>query len=85
VLAMLGLPLPQMLQTYRKISQRKAAIMASAGSNNLFEARVFEDLYFATRAAVEETRLDLQYLTCRQRECVRRALRIGPSRRRRDP
>ena len=47
---------PQMMQTYRIISQRKAAIMSSAGSNSLFEARVFEDLYFATRAAVEETR-----------------------------
>jgi hypothetical protein len=32
---------PQMMQTYRIISQRKAAIMASAGSNSLFEARVF--------------------------------------------
>ena len=46
----------QMMQTYRIVSQRKAAIMASAGSNSLFEALVFEDLYFATRAAVEETR-----------------------------
>ena len=41
---------PQMMQTYRIISQHKAAIMASAGSSSLFEARVFADLYFATRA-----------------------------------
>lgn len=46
---------PQMMRTYRLISRGKEAIMKNAGADNLFEARVFEDLFFATKAAVEET------------------------------
>jgi hypothetical protein len=42
-----------MLRTYNVITRAKRAILTDAGTENLFEARVFEDLVFITKEIVE--------------------------------
>ena len=44
---------PQMLRTDNVITRAKRAILTDAGTENLFEARVFEDLVFITKEIVE--------------------------------
>jgi hypothetical protein len=41
-----------MMRTYRELSRKLDAIMATAGSRSVFEARVFDDLCFAAKAAM---------------------------------
>lgn len=43
---------PEMMRTYRELSRKLDAIMAAAGSRSVFEARVFDDLCFAAKAAM---------------------------------
>lgn len=43
---------PEMMRTYRELSRKLDAIMATAGSRSVFEARVFDDLCFAAKAAM---------------------------------
>jgi hypothetical protein len=42
---------PEMMRTYRGISRKLNAITAAAGARSVFEARVFDDLCFAAKAA----------------------------------
>jgi hypothetical protein len=41
---------PQMLETYRRVRAQLAEIFEVAGTENLFEARIFKDLCFMARA-----------------------------------
>jgi len=43
---------PEMMRTYRELSRKLDAIMATAGSRSVFEACVFDDLCFAAKAAM---------------------------------
>ena len=43
---------PEMMRTYRRVSHKVGAITAAAGARSLFEARVFDDLCFAAKAAI---------------------------------
>jgi hypothetical protein len=41
---------PGMLRTYRRTARQVQDILRNAGTTNVFEARVFEDLYFVAKA-----------------------------------
>jgi len=41
---------PEMMQNYRRVVRQLEAVLANAGANSVFEARVFEDLCFVARA-----------------------------------
>ncbi len=43
---------PEMMRTYRGLSRKLNAITAAAGARDVFEARVFDDLCFAAKAAI---------------------------------
>ena len=43
---------PDMMQTYRGLSRKLEAIVAAAGARSVFEARIFDDLCFAAKAAI---------------------------------
>jgi hypothetical protein len=43
---------PQMMQTYRALSRKLDAVKVAAGARSVFEARIFEDLCFAAKAAM---------------------------------
>jgi hypothetical protein len=43
---------PDMMQTYRGLSRKRDAIVAAAGARSVFEARIFDDLCFAAKAAI---------------------------------
>jgi hypothetical protein len=43
---------PEMMRTYRGLSRRLNAITAAAGARSIFEARIFDDLCFAAKAAI---------------------------------
>ena len=42
---------PEMIRTYGRVSRKLGAIMIAAGAQSVFEARIFDDLCFAARAA----------------------------------
>lgn len=42
---------PEMMQTYRGLSRKLNVITAAAGARSVFEARIFDDLCFAAKAA----------------------------------
>lgn len=44
---------PEMMSTFHTISRRSRSILTAAGATDLFEARVFEDLCYEARGAVE--------------------------------
>lgn len=46
---------PEMMSTFHTISRRSRSILAAAGATDLFEARIFEDLCYEARGAVEST------------------------------
>jgi hypothetical protein len=46
---------PEMMQTFRGLSSKLNAIKAEAGAKGVFEARIFNDLCFAAKAAMEHT------------------------------
>jgi hypothetical protein len=41
-----------MMRTYRGLSRKLEAIIAAAGARSVFEARIFDDLCFAAKAAI---------------------------------
>jgi len=41
---------PQMMRTYRRVVRQLNKVLKTAGTQNLFSARVFEDLCFTSRA-----------------------------------
>jgi hypothetical protein len=41
-----------MMQTYRALSRKLDAVKVAAGARSVFEARIFEDLCFAAKAAM---------------------------------
>jgi hypothetical protein len=43
---------PEMMRTYRGLSRKLNAIKAAAGASSVFEARIFDDLCFAAKAAI---------------------------------
>ena len=43
---------PEMMRTYRGLSRKLNAITAEAGARSVFEARIFDDLCFAAKAAI---------------------------------
>lgn len=43
---------PEMMRTYRGLSRKLDAIVATAGARSVFEARIFNDLCFAAKAAI---------------------------------
>ena len=43
---------PEMMRTYRGLSRRLNVITAAAGARSVFEARIFDDLCFAAKAAI---------------------------------
>ena len=43
---------PEMMRTYRGLSRKLNAITAAAGARSVFEARIFNDLCFAAKAAI---------------------------------
>jgi hypothetical protein len=43
---------PEMMRTYRGLSRKLEAIVAAAGARSVFEARIFDDLCFAAKAAI---------------------------------
>jgi hypothetical protein len=45
---------PQMLRTYRRVRGQVDEVMRVAGATSLFEARVFKDLCFVTRAVAQQ-------------------------------
>jgi hypothetical protein len=47
---------PEMMSTYRSVSRRLTKIMEDVGAESLFEARVFQDLCFATKIAAERSK-----------------------------
>jgi hypothetical protein len=44
---------PEMMTTFNAISRRVPKILAEAGTNNLFEARAFQDLCYEAKVAAE--------------------------------
>jgi hypothetical protein len=44
---------PEMMRTFNTISRRSAKILAEAGAESLFEARVFQDLCYEAKVASE--------------------------------
>jgi hypothetical protein len=44
-----------MMQTYRSLSRNLNAITAAAGARSVFEARIFDDLCFAAKAAMSHS------------------------------
>jgi hypothetical protein len=46
---------PEMLRTYRRLVRQLDDVLTNAGTNSVFEARVFEDLCFVARANAEVT------------------------------
>jgi hypothetical protein len=46
---------PEMMRTYRLVSRQVDNVLASAGTDSLFEARVFKDLCFVARAIAQES------------------------------
>jgi hypothetical protein len=46
---------PEMMRTYRLVSRQVDVVLASAGADSLFEARVFKDLCFVARAIAQES------------------------------
>jgi hypothetical protein len=57
---------PEMIQTYRGLSRKLNAITAAAGAKSVFEARIFEDLCFAAKAATSRVRADFPRIPLRQ-------------------
>jgi hypothetical protein len=47
--------IPEMMRTYRGLSRNLNAITAAAGARSVFEARIFDDLCFAAKAAISQT------------------------------
>jgi hypothetical protein len=45
---------PEMMRTYRGLSRKLDAITAAAGARSVFEARIFDDLCFAAKAAITQ-------------------------------
>jgi len=45
---------PEMIRTYRGLSRKLDAITAAAGARSVFEARIFDDLCFAAKAAISQ-------------------------------
>lgn len=43
---------PEMMRTYRGLSSKLNEIIAAAGARSVFEARIFDDLCFAAKAAI---------------------------------
>ncbi|MGA2833997.1 MAG: hypothetical protein ABSE55_13085 [Terracidiphilus sp.] len=43
---------PEMMRTYRGLSSKLNEITAAAGARSVFEARIFDDLCFAAKAAI---------------------------------
>jgi hypothetical protein len=43
---------PEMMRTYRGLSRKLDAITTAAGARSVFEARIFDDLCFAAKAAI---------------------------------
>ena len=43
---------PEMMRTYHGLSRKLDAIRAAAGARSVFEARIFDDLCFAAKAAI---------------------------------
>jgi hypothetical protein len=41
-----------MMRTYRSVSHKLDEITAAAGARSVFEARIFDDLCFAAKAAI---------------------------------
>jgi hypothetical protein len=41
---------PEMMRNYRRVVRQSEDVLANAGANSVFEARVFEDLCFVARA-----------------------------------
>jgi hypothetical protein len=48
---------PEMMSTFKTISRRSTQILAEAGGTNLFEARVFRNLCYEAKIAVESQSL----------------------------
>jgi hypothetical protein len=48
---------PEMMSTFQSISRKSTGILAAAGATSLFEARVFQDLCYEARVAVESSTL----------------------------
>ncbi|HUD75358.1 MAG TPA: hypothetical protein VMQ76_09825 [Terracidiphilus sp.] len=46
---------PEMMRTYRGLSSKLNEIIAAAGARSVFEARIFDDLCFAAKAAISHT------------------------------
>jgi hypothetical protein len=46
---------PEMMRTYRGLSSKLNEITAAAGARSVFEARIFDDLCFAAKAAISQT------------------------------
>ena len=46
---------PEMMRTYRGLSSKLNEIIAAAGARIVFEARIFDDLCFAAKAAISHT------------------------------
>jgi len=46
---------PEMMRTYRGLSSKLNEITAAAGARSVFEARIFDDLCFAAKAAISHT------------------------------
>jgi hypothetical protein len=44
---------PEMMRTYHIVFREIGEVLASAGTNSLFEARVFKDLCFVARAIAQ--------------------------------
>jgi hypothetical protein len=45
---------PEMMRTYRGIARKLDEITAAAGARSVFEARIFDDLCFAAKAAISQ-------------------------------
>jgi hypothetical protein len=43
---------PEMMRTYRGLGRKLNAITSAAGARSVFEARIFDDLCFAAKAAM---------------------------------
>jgi hypothetical protein len=44
---------PEMMSTFKAISRRVPKILAKAGTNNLFEAKAFQDLCYEAKVAAD--------------------------------
>ena len=45
---------PEMMRIYRELSRKLNAITTAAGARSVFEARIFDDLCFAAKAAISD-------------------------------